>query len=540
MQSSFEYPKFDYKETADETSAAPAHYPVVIIGAGPVGLTAALDLAYRGRPALVLDRKDTVSVGSRAICWSKRSLEIMDRLGLGQKLLDKGVTWNLGKVFFQNEKVYEFNLQPEAGHRMPAFINLQQYHFEAVAIEAAQSNESIEIRWKNELVNLIDRGDHVELTIRTPKSDYSITADYVLAADGAKSPTRKRLGLPFEGQVFQDRFLIADIAMKADFPAERWFWFDPPFNPGQSALLHKQADNIWRIDLQLGWDAAPDKEKHPEHVIPRLRRMLGEKCQFDLEWVSVYTFQCRRLKKFRHNRLFFIGDSAHQVSPFGARGGNGGIQDVDNLIWKLDLVMGGKAPNSLLDSYDTERIPATDENILNSTRSTDFITPKNPMSRIFRDSVLSLSKSHDFCRTLVNSGRLSMPASLSMSPLTMCDEADADFDQAGQPGKVCPDAPLYVSENGHEWLLNQLGAGFTCLHFHGDQAPATKPNLPDHIDYIPVGSTTDPDGLAHARFNARLDTCYLIRPDQHICARWRHLKPSLIDTAYQRATCQSS
>jgi 3-(3-hydroxy-phenyl)propionate hydroxylase len=146
-------------------------------------------------------------------------------------------------------------------------------------------------------------------------------------------------------------------------------------------LLHRQADNVWRIDFQLGWDADPVEEKKPENVIPRIKAMLGDEREFELEWVSVYTFQCRRMNRFNHGRVLFVGDAAHQVSPFGARGANSGVQDTDNLVWKLKLVMDGKAPATLLDTYSEERGHAADENILNSTRSTDFITPKSESAR---------------------------------------------------------------------------------------------------------------------------------------------------------------
>ena len=238
-------------------------------------------------------------------------------------------------------------------------------------------------------------------------------ADWLIAADGARSPIRNMLGLECEGQVFHDRFLIADIAMRSGFPAERRFWFDPPFHRNQSALLHRQADDVWRVDFQLGWDADPEEEKKPERIVPRIRAMLGDDAQFEIEWASVYTFQCRRMRSFRHGRVLFAGDAAHLVSPFGARGANSGIQDADNLAWKLELVLAGQAPERLLDSYDAERAYAADENIRHSTRSTDFITPKSEVSRTFRDAVLGLAKRYPFARALVNSGRLSLPATLS-------------------------------------------------------------------------------------------------------------------------------
>ena len=249
------------------------------------------------------------------------------------------------------------------------------------------------------------------------------------------------MGLEWKGQVFRDRFLIADVHMKGEFPTERWFWFDPPFHPGQSVLLHRQADDVWRIDFQLGWDADPEEEKKPERVIPRIRAMLGDERPFELEWVSVYTFQCRRLDRFVHGRVIFAGDAAHQVSPFGARGANSGFQDTDNLCWKLARVLRGQSPASLLDSYDRERVEAADENILNSTRATDFITPKSNVSRVFRDAVLDLSRRHPFARRLVNSGRLSLPTTHRASPSVDARSGCVQrCDGAGRPGGRCADS----------------------------------------------------------------------------------------------------
>jgi 3-(3-hydroxy-phenyl)propionate hydroxylase len=259
------------------------------------------------------------------------------------------------------------------------------------------------------------------LRIATPDGEYEVACDWLIVADGARSPVRALLGVEAEGQVFHDRFLIADIQMHSDVPTERRFWFDPPFHPNQSVLMHRQADDVWRVDFQLGWDADPDEEKKPENISRRLRAMLGQDVHFEIEWASVYTFECRRMQHFRHGRMLFAGDAAHLVSPFGARGANSGIQDADNLCWKLKWVIDGLAPERLLDSYDSERTVAADENIRNSTRATDFITPKSAISRIFRDSTLALAKRHLFARRLVNSGRLSVPTLLTESPLNSKD-----------------------------------------------------------------------------------------------------------------------
>jgi len=404
---------FDYHPSPDQSAPQPARRPVVIVGAGPIGLSLAIDLAQRGVPVVLLDNDCTLSTGSRAICFAKRTLEIFDRLGCGEPMVDKGVSWKVGKVFLKNELVYSFDLLPEAGHSRPAFVNLQQYYVEGYLAERAAALPLIDIRWKNAVVGTERRDDHVVLEIDTPDGPYRLEAEYVAACDGARSAVRRHLGLESKGRTFKDRFLIADVRMKHEAPAERWFWFDPAFHPNQSVLLHRQPDGVWRIDFQLGWDADPEEEKKPERIIPRVKAMLAHSAMkdfdFELEWASVYTFSCLRMDSFRHGRVLFAGDSAHGVSPFGARGANSGVQDADNLGWKLAAVLQGHAPDSLLDTYAREREFAADENIRNSSRATDFITPKSPVSRLFRDAVLQLAKTQPFARTLVNSGRLSTP-----------------------------------------------------------------------------------------------------------------------------------
>ncbi|MCE8555865.1 FAD-dependent oxidoreductase [Ruegeria pomeroyi] len=534
MNKIFEVPLYAYARSADQDASSPARHKVIVIGAGPIGLAAAIDLAQQGIEVVVLDDNDKVSFGSRAVCYAKRPLEILDRLGCGQPMVDKGVEWNLGKVFFDDRQVYDFNLLPEGGHQRPAFINLQQYYFEEYLVnrvrELQEAGAPIEIRGRNKVEAIGTHPDHVKLEVETPEGSYTVEADWLIACDGAGSPVRSMLGLDFVGRVFEDNFLIADVIMDAGFPTERWFWFDPPFNRGQSALLHKQPDNVWRIDLQLGWDIDKEREKRPENVIPRLKAMLGEDVQFDLEWVSIYTFQCRRMEKFRHGRVLFAGDAAHQVSPFGARGANSGLQDTDNLIWKLKLVMEGKAPESLLDSYDMERIHGADENILNSSRSTDFITPKSEMSRVLRDAVLDLSEQYEFARPLVNSGRLSVPCTYDGSPLNSAD-ALLDGPARTRPGSPCPDAPL-----GDGFLLPKLGDKFILLTIDAD-APDLIEEEGIEVTRLALSVKDDPTMELKRRYLGDNDSAvYLIRPDQHVAARRATFDENQFRHAIRRAT----
>ena len=499
-------------------------HPVIVVGAGPTGLTLAIDLAQRGVRVVLIDgdarrAKGLPSNGSRAICFAKRTLEVWDKLGVGQRMVDKGVPWNVGRVFLQGDEVYSFNLREQqqtsgsvrtepvevAANERPAFINLQQYYAEEYLMDRAKEFASgdsplIDIRLGHTVKSMTQDALQATLHVTCSSDDYEINANYVAACDGSKSTIKRSLGLESQGRVFQDRFLIADVRMTADFPTERWFWFDPPFHPNQSVLLHRQPDNVWRIDFQLGWDADPEEEKKPERIKPRVQALLDKACMktdFELVWASVYTFACSRMEKFVHDRVIFAGDAAHGVSPFGARGANSGVQDAENLAWKLALVLQGfdkPSPNgkelslskgcALLASYGTEREYAADDNIKQSTRSTDFITPKSEISHMFRRAVLDLARAHPFARSLVNSGRLSTATYLPFSQLHTDDEA----------GDVFSDTAMRVGS-----VVHTLSSG-------------------------------------EANVIKKEDVTYLVRPDGHIAARWCNPTAALVQAALHKAS----
>jgi len=531
IQSNFGYRRHVDQERRDGSIS---EYPVVVVGAGPVGLSLAIALAQRGQGVVLLDDADRIGEGSRAICFSKRSLEFWDRLGVGQRMVDKGVVWSVGRIFHGASQLYQFDLLPEQGHKRPAFINLQQFHAEAYLVDRVRELPAIDLRWRNKVTALEQRNDGAILTIETPDGPYRIGAAYVVACDGARSSLRQMVGADFAGKAFEDQFLIADVRMTAEFPTERWFWFDPPFHAGRSALLHKQPDDVWRIDLQLDRDADPVAEKLPENVRPRIARMLGHD-RFDFEWISLYKFQCRRMDKFVHGRVVFAGDAAHQVSPFGARGANSGLEDAENLAWKLDRVLKGQSPESLLESYHIERSAAADENIRQSTRSTDFMAPATPQEARYRKAVLSLARETEFAKRMVNGGRLSVPSTYD-SPLST---ADRDEWQAGvRPGASMMDAPIGLPSGNGSYLTDvfaERGSGFTLLEFMNGAA-VDPPNGVATIRIGGEGGLADPAGLAFARYDAKPGTVYLLRPDGYVAARFRHPDRAAMQAALARAT----
>jgi 3-(3-hydroxy-phenyl)propionate hydroxylase len=233
--------------------------------------------------------------------------------------------------------------------------------------------------------------------------------------------------------------------------------------------------------------------------------------------------------------VIFAGDAAHQVSPFGARGANSGLEDAENIAWKLDRVLRGTSPEALLESYHAERSAAADENIRESTRSTDFMAPVSQQEARLRKAVLALAKETEFGKRMVNGGRLSVP-SVYDTPLST---ADGDVWRSGpRPGTSMPDAPV-ADRSGQPMFLTEAfankGARFTLLEF-GNGAAAEVPEGVEAIRIGGEGGFADAKGLVGARYDAEPGTAYLLRPDGYAAARFRHPTRPALDAALARAT----
>lgn len=490
---------------------------VIVVGAGPVGLTMALELANHGVASVLLDDNNVVSMGSRAICWSRRSQQVFDRLGIGDKVAAKAVPWASGTIYQGAQDLCTLDLHDEGGrmafadrNRHAPYVNLQQYYVEEFLMDRALDSGLVDLRVRNKVVAFDQTDDEAHVTVDTPDGQYGLKADYVIACDGARSPIRSRLKLAFEGLQLDERFVIADIELPDDLPAHRKFWFDPPFHDGPTALLHKQPDGLWRLDLQLNPGADTGGATKPETLRPRISAMLGHE-DYRLDWVSLYSFQCRRLADLVHGRLIFAGDAAHVVSPFGARGGNGGVQDADNLGWKLAAVLRGQAGSGLLQSYDRERGIAADESLVTAARTAKFMSPAEGAQQLFRDAVLALSAKAEFARAWVNSGRLAPPGHF---PCSGADDSRLPYE--ARPGTYAPDTHL---ANG--WLLDEVNGSPTLLAL-GCAAPDI--GLP--VIQAELNATTRARYLGDAT-----QAIYLLRPDQVVAARWVSAEPDTIRSA---------
>jgi 3-(3-hydroxy-phenyl)propionate hydroxylase len=398
------------------------------------------------------------------------------------------------------------------------------------------------MRWQTELSAIACSADGVSLGVSSPAGDYRLDADYVLAADGARSPIRAMLGLRLKGENYEGRYVIADIRMDHDFPTERRAFFEPSGNPGGTVLIHKQPDDIWRVDYQLREGESEQEALREENIRARVGAILsdiGHTKPWELEWWSIYSANTLCLDDYRHGRLFFVGDAAHIVPIFGVRGLNNGLADADNIGWKLALVLNGEADDQLLDSYSPERRGATLDVFANATKSTRFMTPPTRGWRLAREAALSLSLKHDFPRGLANPRQM-QPYTYSESPLTPYPGRDGDFASGPTCGSAAPNAKL--ADGTH--LLDRAGNGITAILFCDGSPSVEQAALLKQLRQLDTrfvslliqsqgfssgpGAISDGDGAIARLFDAASGALYLLRPDLHIAGRWKAIVPGEI------------
>jgi 3-(3-hydroxy-phenyl)propionate hydroxylase len=532
--------------------------PMVIVGAGPVGMTAALGLTFYGVPCVVLDNDAGPAIeGSRAIFFERNTLEILGAWSsVGQQMAQEGMTLTSGRVFFGERELYQtFSAPPDPEMRYPRYVNFHQNRLEALLYQALQARNNCQVLWQHKVTGVTQNGEGVRLEVETPEGLKHFDAPYVIAADGPRSSMRRLLQLNFPGESREHHFLIVDVRTQMETPRERWFWFDPPFNRSYTALMHPTPEDIYRIDYQLPPEADLEAVKAPEHVHKLLVATIGHR-PYEVVWQTIYTYHQRALEHFKVGRVFFVGDAAHLMSVFGGRGLNSGVQDAANLVWKLVLVRAGRAPERLLETYDEERHAAALENLRLTASTMRFLVPPKGLPRWRRDAILRLSVFFPFMRRYVNAGHMSNPFTYRDSPI-ISEEVQPhlnvqgvatpeqrallrQFQKGPVAGALAPEVALIDGTTGELVLAADLfWRNFVVLYFCADpdrgihavqrlrsalpRVPTTFCVISPHVPVKPppegIKLLLDREGKGATVYSAGSRTLYLVRPDKHIAAR---------------------
>jgi 3-(3-hydroxy-phenyl)propionate hydroxylase len=557
-------PEYPFTPPPELQTGEPGSYPVVIVGGGITGLTLACALASYGVHAVLLDEDNTVGVkgaSSRGICYTQKSLEIFHRLGIYDRIAAKGIQWSVGRTFAGNDEVYSFDLRQQSAYNLssqPPFINIQQFYIEGYLVDRIYELGHVDLRWSNRVTSFRQDDAGATLSVATPAGDYQLRADHVIDATGSHSRFRQWVGASVTAKKGDDRWCIADVRFSKHPPVERHTWIEAPFNDNRAVWQHLMGDEVWRIDYQMAPDADPAYVSREDVVRERLARQFGADCEVEIVWVGPYAYRSECVDRMRHGHVYFMGDSAKVVSPFGARGGNTGIADADNLAWKLAAVLQGRAAPALLDSYHDERHEAARQNVMVTNRTARFLRPGSPVEKTFRDAALSLARQHLFARQLVNTGRMAVANTYTRSSACEANGGQSVQNVAFQwPQGRAGSNGTAPGSTGQVNDLLRWADGHLLLLVFGDLSPAAVARLRSLAETAPVRcvQVIGPDGRAAAREHVRdpqghlQGACHvfghawaLVRPDSYVAATGESVDAALVHAVGQAlgATLEAS
>jgi 2-polyprenyl-6-methoxyphenol hydroxylase-like FAD-dependent oxidoreductase len=537
---------------------------VLIAGAGPTGLTIAIELRRRDVDCLVVEKTDSTVDTSRALAIQPRTLQAFDDMGVLDPVLEEGLRVE-GATAYQGSTEL-FRLDMDALRRpspYPFLWWLPQYRTEDILLDRLEELGG-EVLFERELTGFGQDGESVTATIEQAAEDAdateTITASWLVGCDGAHSRVRKTLGRSLEGVTTEQEILVADAEVDWTIPErEGSIWFH---EEGVLAAL-PMADELWRLFVDV--TPIPEDER-PEATSDVLQRILRERTSHpnvtvgEAAWTSNYVANQRMVREYRHGRVFLAGDAAHVHNPLGGQGMNLGIQDAYNLAWKLALVVEGSAPDSLLDTYGEERLPAA-RAVLNETGSSGaLLVTSNPVIQRVRDTLLprvlaserlqsrlyrSMTQLEvDYRESSLSDLHVESPLrslfGSSQSPLR---QAQREWN-APKAGDRSPDGPCRRPDEESGRLYDELHdqTQFVLLVFAGTAPPDSDPavevartveeqsgGLLQSLLVVPAESrvpdgssgsvVVDDTGDLHSQYGGATSAAYLLRPDDHVAFR---------------------
>ncbi|MBL4677438.1 MAG: FAD-dependent monooxygenase [Mucilaginibacter sp.] len=337
---------------------------VLIIGAGPVGLTLACEMVRRNIPCRIIERSAAPQIGSRAKALQPRSLEIFDNLGIADKLMQQGYTELPYRKYNGPEMIGESPRKHFLRNdtRFPKVLLLPQYQVEA-ALRDKFEELGGKIEWGTELADFNQTDNGIVCQLQTPNWTEDVNCTYLVACDGGKSTTRKKLGIAFIGETHQEEQLwVGDVEVEGLKPDAWYNWLSAEYGLAFALFPFKNSNN-WQLQAAMPADA---QGKIPTPTLEGFNQLFKERTQIqnvsftNSTWQSIYRVNVRRTEKYRVGNAFICGDACHVHSIAGGMGMNTGIQDAYNLGWKLAAVINGNAKDELLDTYAEERIPIAD------------------------------------------------------------------------------------------------------------------------------------------------------------------------------------
>lgn len=529
---------------------------VAIVGSGPAGMVTALELARHGVPSVVLSAELQFSQGSRAICFTRRSMEILQQVGVAERMTEGGLPWRFGNSFYRNQLCFRMEAPQDPDDRFYPIINVQQQFMEEYLHDACTANPLIDFRWGNKVVQVAQQDGYAVATVDTPEGEYQLETNWLVDASGGRSAIRSAMNLEMEGASYEGFFVIADIKVDLPLPTERLAYFDPEWNPGNTILMHREPNGIWRVDYQLPEGETPEEALRPESLKARIDAQLAmigfPGVEWEMDWSSVYSARTLTLTDYVHGNVIFTGDAAHLLPIFGVRGANTGFQDAQSLGWQLAHTVKGLGGPQLLANYSAERVGAAREIIAESGKSVRFMTPPTQGFKLLRNAVLSLSLQNEFVRPLYH-WRTSRPHEYTHSLLNSRGDDNALFTDG--PAHGAP--PRNIRLGANDFLLDHLGGGFDLIYFTtGDAIPAPLLDVVNTarangvaLRITAVGAAqpvagadqtfADADGHFRQRYGVQASgAAYLLRPDQHVCARWLTLDAVRLQAALNAALPQ--